>query len=241
LYELITRGKRELDHISNYCPFLENDKVWSYEADSDVGAISEQYQQGFEAINHELYNTHLWWDNVPQGNPDARYIYVYRKPRDACASFFHHLVHMKTEEGGIPDDVNSFVQDWCDNKVVFGGWADHLNSWLGEGGTGSDNRVLVLSYEDMKKDLESVLKRIVKHCKIECSDEEIVNDVMPHLTLQHMKSNVDRYEPKSVSWVGKGDGFQFIRNGTGAKNLFEESHEEVFKKYLIKNAVPVEL
>jgi len=41
VYELVTRGKRPLDHISNYAPFFENDKSWAYSEDG-TASVAQQ-------------------------------------------------------------------------------------------------------------------------------------------------------------------------------------------------------
>jgi len=248
LYELVTKGLKELDHISNYCPFLENDKTWLYEEEEGggelegEGKINSKARQSHQSIGAELYNTHLWYESMPLSNPLAKYIYVHRPARDACASFYHHLTHMTAVEGGVKENVGKFVDDWCSGAVAFGGWADHLNSWIGKEGKGKDERVLVVEYEEMKKDLPEVLRKIVAHCGLSVTDEEIAN-LLPKLSLQYMKANCSKYEPKSVEWIEKGDGFQFIRNGEGAKakkgSLFSDADELKFCRYLSNNLVPI--
>ena len=89
VYHVVTRGTRELDHISNYAPFYEDDKTWSF--DSGEGKIRRDIAAAQHAIGWRLFNTHLWWSMLPK-NGDARFIYVVRNARDVCCSFYHHLV-----------------------------------------------------------------------------------------------------------------------------------------------------
>ena len=65
LYELVTRGQRPLDHISNYAPFFENDKSWAYAADG-TASVAPQFAAGHAAIGWRLFNTHLWWSMMPK-------------------------------------------------------------------------------------------------------------------------------------------------------------------------------
>ena len=130
---------------------------------------------------------------------------------------------MPPSEGGIDADVTKFVKEWVEGKVAYGMWGDHLDKWLGFA-RGNDN-VLVVSYVDMRQDLFGVLLQVRDHLGLDLSEEAVKEKVMPRLTLEYMKSNVDKYEPKSVSWVEKGDGFQFVRTGGGAKGLFDQVRE----------------
>jgi len=234
------RTQRDLDHISTYCPFLESDSTYAYpDGPENAGKLKEAFQSGHKSLGKAVFNTHLWPpppphnDNddasggaeswFPPPTTDTKYIYVHRPPRDAAASFYHHLTHMPPSEGGIDADVTKFVKEWVEGKVAYGMWGDHLDKWLGFA-RGNDN-VLVVSYVDMRQDLFGVLLQVRDHLGLDLSEEAVKEKVMPRLTLEYMKSNVDKYEPKSVSWVEKGDGFQFVRTGGGAKGLFDQVRE----------------
>jgi len=55
-----------------------------------------------------------------------------------------------------------------------------------------------------------------------------------------MKANVAKFEPKSVSWVDKGDGFQFVRKGQvgASRELFTAAQEARLGAYLTTVAIP---
>ena len=89
VFHVVTKGARELDHISNYAPFFEDDKTWSFE--SGEAQLRKDIQKFQREIKWRMFNTHLWWSMLPK-NGDAKYIYVVRNARDVCCSFYHHLV-----------------------------------------------------------------------------------------------------------------------------------------------------
>ena len=263
LYELCTAGKRPLDHISTYCPFFENDKSWRFGAavagaagaagatgagasDDAAGArIAPLHADGHRAIGWRIFNTHLWWEMMPKAG-DARYIYLVRGARDVCASFYHHLSHQSPADGGYEGSLDDFVEDWCAGKIAFGDWPAHLRSWLDpEAKTlqeaARDKRVLVMSYESMKKDTASTCRAVAAHCRIPITEDELAA-ILPRLDIKYMRENIDKFQPKSVEWLDKKDGFSFVRKGEvgDSKRLFDEGkHGPVFQALLERSPVPV--
>ena len=65
VYELLTRGGRELDHISTYCPFMENDKSWEFAADT-AAAVAPLHAEGHRAIGARVFNSHLYVEPLPR-------------------------------------------------------------------------------------------------------------------------------------------------------------------------------
>lgn len=62
----------------------------------------------------------------------------------------------------------------------------------------------------MKRDLGHEVARINTHCGFGLSEEEI-EMLLPHFTIDSMKANLSKFNPTSVRWIDKGDGFTFIR------------------------------
>lgn len=224
LYTLCTRGQKELDHISNYCPFLENDKSWQFD-DGGAGKVAERFAAAHRAIGWRIFNTHLWWEMLPKGL-GARYIYVVREAKDVAYSFFAHMSHQEPSDGGFTGSFAEFFTAWCEGTIAFGHWTDHLNSYLqdtidGLDAAARDPRILVLSYDDMKRDIGSVVHKILVHCCINISESQL-KACLPRFDFSYMKQHNTKFEPKSVRWVDKGDGFQFVRKGSsgdGQKEL----------------------
>jgi len=271
VYEIATRGRRPLDHISNYCPFLENDQIWEHTRGAP-SALAPAYSTAHAEIGLRIFNTHLLWEMLPGaageslterrssarnrsqggggGERDSaegvepprfgKFIYIVRSPSDVCASFYQHLSHQAPDDGGYVGGVDSFVRDWCAGEVAFGKWTDHLASWLKPGPcfhdartapsttVGHSPRVLVLSYEFLKSDLRSACRAIAEHLELELGEEEL-EAILPRLGFDYMKEHVAKFEPKSVAWLDKGDGFQFVRSGRvgdGAAVFGGDDHAE---------------
>jgi hypothetical protein len=64
VYELATRGKRPLDHISRYCPFFENDKSWVHTSEGQ-SSVAPFHSDAHDEIGVRIFNTHLLWHMMP--------------------------------------------------------------------------------------------------------------------------------------------------------------------------------
>ena len=74
-------------------------------------------------------------------------------------------------------------------------------------------KVLLLSYSAMKQDIGDAVKKIVAHCGFSLTPAQ-VTELLPLFSFENMKANLSKFDPTSVRWRNKGDGFQFIRKGT---------------------------
>ena len=82
-------------------------------------------------------------------------------------------------------------------------------SWLAA--AASDARVLVLTYEKLKSDLLGCVRHVADH--IDCGGlrDEQLQEILPRLSADYMRANLQVFAPKSVRWVERGDGFTFVR------------------------------
>ena len=95
LHTLATDGQSPLAHVSDACPFFEIDRTW---ADEEAAVLSDAVRANHDKIGWRIFNTHLLWQMMPRDSSDARYVYMVRRPTDACVSFYHHLSHQVRAE-----------------------------------------------------------------------------------------------------------------------------------------------
>ena len=159
---------------------------------------------------------------MPTGG-EAKFLYLIRDAKDVCTSFFHHLSHQALEDGGFEGTIDEYVEQWVGGKIHFGRWTDHLKSWLSA--AKKDPRILLLSYAAMKEDMAGAVNKIVAHCGFGLTAAQ-VEALLPLFTFENMKANLSKFDPTSVKWRNKGDGFQFIRKGTVGdyKNVLSAGH-----------------
>jgi hypothetical protein len=210
-------------HVSEYAPFFEIDPHW--DGDQLVPWIREHHAR----IGRRVFNTHLRFDMLPSsaGEGGGKFIYIVRSPLDACVSFYHHLSHQV--EGGFAGDFDEFFRDWLKGEIAFGTWDDHVLSYVTAFASGHDKIVklddgrefLLLTYEEMIEDLPKVVDSIVDFLELDVPSQRR-RDLLPTFSFAHMKANIDRFQPKSVSWKNQFSFLRHGRPGDGHSNVTEE-------------------
>jgi len=166
---------------------------------------------------------------IGNGNGAAKFVYITRSPLDTCVSFYHHLSHQA--EGRYEKSLENFFRQWMDGELPFGSWADHILSYAPLVARGE---VFLLRYEDMIHDLRGCVRELVEFLgldeKLSEKDWEIA---LSSFSFEHMKNDLKRFQPKSVTWT---NDFQFLRKGEvgDSKNTFENEDRTIFQEHLEK-------
>jgi hypothetical protein len=129
--------------------------------------------------------THLPFDRVPK-HPQAKYICLIRNPKDVCVSFYHFSLSMP---GVAHSDsaFNTYFEDFLAGRKDYGDYFDWvLRAWEHK----DDDNVLLIAYEEMKKDIRSVIRKVVGLLNIELTDE-LLENVTIFSSFNYMKENFD--------------------------------------------------
>jgi hypothetical protein len=239
---LLSPLPRDSWHLSHSAPFYEVDQYWtddmiripaqtpirgtlSFSSSTSIPSHHERMQQ--HDATYRVYNTHLRPHQLP---PNAKCIYIMRDAMDVMVSFYHHLVHMKEDDGGYTGTAPEFCHDFLDGKIPYGSWEDHMEAWLGLycHSNNNERNILLLHYHEMKQDLHQQAIRVAKFLNIPNADiDRVLATALPACTFDAMKEERWRYTPQSVSWkddpqtrqpydkfvrTGRvGDGIEFIQ------------------------------
>ncbi|GFU03777.1 sulfotransferase 1 family member D1 [Nephila pilipes] len=205
------------------------------------------------------FKTHLPYSHMPY-SPDAKYIFVTRNPKDCCVSFYYHA---RNEPGfGFWDgEFNDFFELFMAGELEYNDYFDHLLDWYPHR---NDPNVFYTTYEDMKKDIKSVILRLSTFLGREYidaieKDNAVLNNIVYYSGFEYMKKNLsDVYDiEKGENHAGKMlyglrhvDEFtkslnppddlpelQFVRKGIVGdwkNHLSVEQNERLNKKFLEK-------
>ena len=176
---------------------------------------------GFERINLDemasprAFKSHFPYEQMPCGPPNTilgKYIYVVRNPKDVLVSFHIHVSCFPQLAQCKWDD---YFEQFLQGEVSYGNYFDHVLSWWAHK---DDDNVLILKYEDMKKDLPSAVATIAKFIGQDIS-KELVDEIAQKTTFANMKKDSSaNYEWMSSTLRGN----PFVRKGEvgGWKDYF---------------------
>eukprot|EP00091_Calanus_sinicus_P012933 TRINITY_DN28871_c0_g1_i1.p1 TRINITY_DN28871_c0_g1~~TRINITY_DN28871_c0_g1_i1.p1 ORF type:complete len:113 (-),score=37.52 TRINITY_DN28871_c0_g1_i1:244-582(-) len=104
-------------------------------------------------------------------------------------------------KGSFDDFFNAFVGNVC------GYYSPFIKHVLGYWNKRSDPNMLFITYEDMKRDLPAVIKKVAHFLDKNLSDTDI-SELADHLSFKNMKKNAA---------VNKEDVLETMRKMTGAE------------------------
>uniref|UniRef100_A0A1A9WQI9 Sulfotransferase domain-containing protein n=1 Tax=Glossina brevipalpis TaxID=37001 RepID=A0A1A9WQI9_9MUSC len=186
-------------------PFLEfNGVVTNLPNDTITAANKSQ--------SPRLLKTHLPAMFLPRQiwKKKAKIIYVFRNPKDAAVSYFHHWCAMV----GYKDTKEDFVQSYINGDVNFNPfWPHVLDFWQMR----HEPHVFFTSYERMKKDLASVIKDVCHFLDTHINNEQL-GHLVNHLSFEEMQRNPSCNHTKEFEFLrnaaGQGlENFTFLRRG----------------------------
>lgn len=130
-------------------------------------------------LTAELLPSQVWTMN-------SKIVYVSRNPKDVVVSWFHFCRHYLGFKGSKELFFDAFLRD----QVPFGGFFDSV---LGYWAVKDRPNVLFLQYEEMKLDMQQVLRKTATFFGKNYSDEQF-RELEDHLSIEKMRSKVVHLE-----------------------------------------------
>jgi hypothetical protein len=181
VYEVLRRGAGDLvisgTTLYAVSPWLEGRRSVALENAPLIGAPG-----------HRIIKTHFPTQLCPY-TPEAKYVYVVRHPVSCFASCVDFVV---TNVGRMAPGLETFEEWFCTSELMWWGtWTEHVKGWW-QRSRESDN-VLFVHFEDMKRDLPAVIKRVAAFLQIELLEDEVAH-VASKCSFHYMQQHQDTFE-----------------------------------------------
>lgn len=136
-----------------------------------------------------IIKTHLPAELCPY-SPAAKYIYAARHPISCFASCIDFVV---TNVGAMAPPLAQFEAWYTSADLMWWGtWTNHVKGWWDRSQT--EHNVLFVFFEDMKKDLPGIVRRVADFLGVApLTDEELAN-VVHTCGFKYMQEHQDNFE-----------------------------------------------
>ncbi|KAM4693516.1 sulfotransferase 6B1-like [Discoglossus pictus] len=202
---------------------LLNDMVkaaYNKDPSAVIPVIEFKFPGKFEKLKQEtsprVLATHLYYEDIPKTFFDkkVKMLLVFRNPKDTAVSFFHFYNNNPL----LPtySSWDTFFQDFMSGKVVWGSYFDHAVAWNKHI---DDEGVFIVTFEEMKQDLEAAVKKISDFFGFSLTKEQ-VQQIAEKGTFKSMKE-------KSKQTHGEFGQVLFRKGDVGDwKNYFSEAQSQ---------------
>ena len=186
------------------------------------------------------FKTHLPISMIPSGPDAPLYIYVARNPKDVAVSLYSFAAQLfKSSVGVVPFSWEIFLMMFISGNLWYGSWFDHVLGWWEHK---DKPNVLLVQYEDMQRDLPSMVKRVADFMGCDLT-QEALDVIVRQCTFDSMRSNPST----NYSWLGQSvneayssfnsnptssNDVEFLRKGTVGdwKNYFTPEQSAQFDR-----------
>ncbi|XP_059109568.1 sulfotransferase 2A1-like [Peromyscus eremicus] len=185
------------------------------------------YQKLINKEGPRIIISHLPFHLFPKSffSSKAKVIYLIRNPRDVLVSGYFFWSKMKVVKN--PESLRTYFEWFLKGNVAYGSWFEHTRAWLS---MRERDNFLLLSYEDMKKDAKSTIKKICDFLGKKLEPDEL-DMVLKYSSFQAMKeNNMSNYSLVPEDMASKD--LVLLRKGMAGdwKNHFTVAQAEAFDK-----------
>uniref|UniRef100_A0A3P8YUD4 Sulfotransferase n=1 Tax=Esox lucius TaxID=8010 RepID=A0A3P8YUD4_ESOLU len=136
--------------------------------------VLEYPQPGLDIIQEltspRLIKSHLPYRFLPTAmhNGESKVIYMARNPKDLVVSYyqFHRSLRTMSYRGTFQEFCRRFMND----KLGYGSWFEHVQEFWEHR---MDSNVLFLKYEDMYKDLGTLVEQLARFLGVSCDKAQL--------------------------------------------------------------------
>ncbi len=224
VHQLIWHGKGEYAHIHDVVPWPDT---------AVMPGFMKRYAVPLEQATHweasperkRVIKTHFHWELLPASD-QARYIGVIRDPKDVFVSSYFFV--RDSVYGPAMWSVDTWYRSYLSGVNFMGlSWPEATASYWRQR---HRPNVLLLSFKQMKRDLEGTVRRIAAFLGIEAPDP-LIQDVVRQSTFDYMRGIDHKFNVgQVVPWQPPG---RMMRKGTqgGSSELLPPARQREVDDY----------
>lgn len=187
--------------------------------------------------------THLPYHLLPDAlhtNKNSKIVYTMRNPKDMAVSLYHYCLLAHRANCTFEEYLELFLED----KWVYGSVSKHMIEFYKRR---NEPNVLIVKYEDMKRDLPSVIRKCAEHLKIARTlSEDDISAICDYVKFDRMAKNSsvnlesiifqDPIVKENID-MNMYDKVKFIRKGQIGdwQNYLSPDMNEKFDKWIAEN------
>lgn len=206
VYQVVHRGAGDLVEsgrtLYGVAPWLEGRRSVPIDQSQPVGT----------ARATRIIKTHLPAHLCPW-SPAARYIYVARHPVSCFASCMDFVT---TNVGAMAPPLAAY-EDWfrSGDLMWWGTWPAHVSGWWKRSREATN--VLFLSFEEMKRDLPGVIRRVAEFLGVAALNDQELASAVEKCGFAYMQRHQDTFEMQPPHLL-QASGALFVR-GSADRHL----------------------
>ncbi|XP_060590853.1 sulfotransferase 2A1-like [Ruditapes philippinarum] len=181
--------------------------------------------------NRRLLTSHLHPKRLPRDHfaNGGKTILVFRNPKDSAVSMYYMMRKQKVV-GDFNISWDKFLSYWLEGKILFGSYFDYYNKWQAELKTNSKMDVLIVQYENLKKNSLHEVRRIQNYLGTNHSDERL-QEVINRCSIDYLRNDVESGKVETSLKDDKGKSVLYRKGIIGDwKNHFTVAQNEEFEK-----------
>lgn len=205
--QIAAHGTAEFDHIHDIVPWPEAILPGLVQLNAPTWQSSPTQQRAVK--------THAEAQFVPY-SPNAKYVIVIRDPKDALISSFYFSDSIMPGLSSI--GLNAWAEAFIAGEIPYGVWAEHVAGfWPWR----ERENVLVVTFNEMKRNLEKVARDVAALMQVQLSDTALAL-VVEKSSFAYMKEAEAKFEPPTPMVQEKVELLRSGKTGEAAKHLTPE-------------------
>ncbi|XP_070589992.1 sulfotransferase 6B1-like [Erythrolamprus reginae] len=192
----IASGKYDEDEQKQRQQILQDMSLFPYLEFGDP----EKFERMEKLPSRRVIKTHLILQKLPRSifEKKAKMLVLFRNPKDTAVSFFHFAkgINMNSDQ----KTWDEFFEEFITGEVAYGSYFDHINEW---NNYLDDSNVFFITYEEIKENPVSELKKIAKFFDFSVTEEEI-ETIVKKTSFESMKGTAGKFGKMGKALFRKG-------------------------------------